>query len=197
MTSSGFHTLPSRSLSAAQLGKSGVDVRMAVGGLVLWGAGGSRLDVPYASIRQMRVGRGDGGRYGPPLYRIMLWTDAVPRPLVLTSLHRDEAGLAGVARTAAVKLLRAGRPGALQVGLGWFAALVYPVGFLAFMAFVPWLIAIDNHKATRNPITLDDCLMVAAFALPIAAVFAFFFTRPFRPRRISTMAELEQFLPDS
>ena len=193
MSADAFHTLPHSSLASAGLGQGGVDVGYGAGGLALAGRDGERLDLPWTTIRKVRVGI-EQSKYGPPRYRLTLWTSAAPQPLRLTSLHRDEAAYAGVARTVALRTFNARGKGSIEGGLGWSDALLYPLAFAAIMpvAFVGMVI---QNKHPRPGDTLTSALFVVALTLVIETVFAVAFIRPNRPRALAGMAELEGYLP--
>ena len=148
-----FRAIRNRGLAAAGLGKTGVDATLAGDTLLLRGEAGERLDIPLASITRLRAGY-EPNRYSGNLYQMRLWTSAAPRPLKLATIHKDEADYAIIARAIAATVERTHGPGAIEGGVGWLAALIFPV----------WVIL-------------------------------WFFFRPYRPRRLRCLSDLDRFLP--
>jgi hypothetical protein len=188
-----FRAIRHRSLAAAGLGGSGVDATFADDTLILRGGGGEQLVVPLASISRLRVGY-EENRYTADLYRMKLWTSAAPRPLTLATIHSTEADYATIARAIAATVERTHGPGAVEGGLGWVAALTFPLWIVLGQAFGTVAVYADQHGAHRDSL-LTIALMMAAIGTPILALVTLLFFRPYRPRRLKRVGELERFLP--
>ena len=188
-----FHALPHRSLAAAGLGRGGVDVDYGTGGLALYGMGDERLAVPWSTIGKVRIGF-SSSRYSKPLYRMTLWTSAASRPLRLTSLHRDEPAFAAMARTVALRTLRARGTGSVEGGLDWWDALLLPLGFAAMMVLATLAVIADTRHPKPSD-ALNTALAMLGITLAIEVVFLVISVRPMRPRAVARVDELERFLP--
>lgn len=200
MAADTFLAIRHASLAAAGLGGKGVTVGFGAGGLALYGDDVSeRLTVPWSSISKVRIGY-SSSRYSKPLYRMTLWTSAAPRPLRLTSVHRDEPAFAAIARTAAVRTLSAHGAngqmgGSVEGGLNWWDALQLPLGFAALMP-IATLGAIADTKHPKPGDALNTALVMLGITLAIEIVIFILSVRPTRPRAVATVAELKRFLPD-
>ena len=181
------------SLAAAGLGRAGVDATLAGDTLILRGTNGEQLFVPLASITRLRVGY-EENKYAGDLYRMKLWTSAAPRPLTLATIHGTEAGYATIARAIAATVERTHGPGAVEGGLGWFAALIFPLWLVVGFTVAAVAVYIDpEHRNDDSFLTI--ALMEAAIGLPIILLIMILFFRPYRPRRLTTLAALDRFLP--
>ena len=170
-----------------------IDVAYGADGLVLYGMGDARLDVPWSSIGKARIGY-SSSRYSTPLYRMTLWTSAAARPLRLTSIHRDEPAFAAMARTVAVRTLGARGQGALEGGLNWWDALQLPIAFAALMV-LGTLGAIADNRHPKPGDTTNTVLMMLGITLAIEAVFLVISVIPMHPRALASVDRLERFLP--
>jgi hypothetical protein len=195
-----FLAIRHASLAAAGLGGKGVAVGFGSGGLALCGDDLSeRLTVPWSSISKVRIGY-SAYKTTRPLYRMTLWTSAAPRPLRLTSIHRDEPAFAAIARTAAMRTLSARGPngqatGSVEGGLNWWDALQLPLGFAALMPLAA-LGAVFDNKHPKPGDALNTALVMLAITLTIEAVIFVISVRPMRPRVVAAVADLKRFLPD-
>lgn len=185
-----FRAIRHKSLAAAGLGGSGVDASLADDSLVLRGTGGGQLVVPLPSIARLRIGY-EQNKYAGNLYRMKLWSSAVPGPLTLATIQNDNAEYAVIARVIADAVERVHGPGAVEGGLGWFAALAGPLWIVFGLAFGTF--ALHSEQDGHN--LLSDALMMAAIGAPILAIVLWFFFRPYRPRRLSGPSDLDRFLP--
>jgi hypothetical protein len=188
-----FRAIRHRSLSAAGLGQTGVDVTLTGDTLILRGTSGSQLVVPLASIRRLRAGY-EQNRYSGNLYRLRLWTSAAPHPLTLATVHDDEADYAIIARAIAATVERTHGPGAIEGGVGWLAALIFPVWMILGLTFGTFVTNAEQSGAHRDSL-LTSALMMAVIGLPIVGVLLLLFFRPYRPRRLGGLSELDRFLP--
>jgi len=186
-----FRAIRHKSLVAAGLGGSGVDASLADDSLVLRGTGGGQLVVPLPSIARLRIGY-EQNKYAGNLYRMKLWSGAVPGPLTLATIQDDNADYAVIARVIAAVVERAHGPGAVEGGLGWFAALAGPLWIVFGLAFGTF--AVNSEQNGHNSL-LADALMMAAIGAPILAIVLWFFFRPYRPRRLRTPSDMERLLP--
>lgn len=188
-----FAAIRHGSLAAAGLGRAGVRGTLAGDTLVLTGRNGERRDVPLASIERLRVGY-EENRYAGYLYRMMVWTGAAPRPLTLATIKPDEADFAAIARAIAGVVERHHGAEAIEGGLNWREALVPPLALVI-------LFTLATFAANADPVARGDdsfltvALFMAAFEVPILGVVLWFFTRPYRPRRVGGASGLERFLP--
>ena len=195
MAADTFLAIRHASLAAAGLGGKGVTVGFGAGGLALYGEDLSeRLTVPWSSISKVRIGY-SAYKTTRPLYRMTLWTSAAPRPLRLTSVHRDEPAFAAIARTAAVRTLSARGKGSVEGGLNWWDALQLPLGFAALMPIAAFG-AITDTKHPKPGDALNTVLVMLGITLAIEAVFFVISVRPMRPRAVAAVADLKRFLPD-
>jgi len=188
-----FRAVRNKSLAAAGLGNTGVDATLAGDTLLLRGGAGERLDIPLAAIMQLRAGY-EENRYSGKLYRMTLWTGAAPGPLTLATVNADEADYASIARAIAATIERTHGPGAIQGGLGWGDALRYPL-WLSVGMILATLAANADQSGSHRDSLLTTALMMAVIWLPILGVILWFFFRPYRPRRLSSLSELDRFLP--
>jgi hypothetical protein len=188
-----FRAIRHRSLAAAGLGRAGVDVTLAGDSLILRGTGGGQLVVPVASIARLRAGY-EQNRYSGKLYRLRLWTSATPRPLTLATIHDDEADYAAIARAIAATIERTHGPGAIEGGLGWADALTYPLWLTVAMILATFAANADQSGSHRDSLP-TTALLMAAIWVPILGVILWLFFRPYRPRRLGALSELDHFLP--
>jgi hypothetical protein len=186
-----FRAIRHSSLASAGLGNAGADADLVGDTLILRGTSGGQLNVPLAFITRLRVGY-EQNKYAGNLYRMKVWTDAAPGPLTLATIHSSEADYATIARATAATVERTHGPGAVEGGLGWFAALVGPLWMIVALAFGTF--AVNTEQKGRDTL-LTDALMMAAIGAPILAVILFFFFRPYRPRRLRAPAGIDRFLP--
>lgn len=182
-----------KSLAAAGLGGVGVDATLVGDTLTLRGTGGGQLVMPLASITRLRVGY-EQNKYSGNLYRMKIWTSAVPGPLTLATIHESEADYAVIVRAIAAVVERTRGAGAVEGGIGWVAALAGPLWIVAGQAFGTFAMYADQHGARRDSL-LSIALMMAAIGTPILAIVMWFFFRPYRPRRLDGAAGLDRFLP--
>ena len=188
-----FRAIRHSSLTAAGLGGAGVDAGLAGDTRILRGTVGGQLIVPLASITRLRVGY-EQNKYSGNLYRMKVWTSATPRPLTLATIHSSEADYATIARAIAATVERTHGPGAVEGGLGWVAALLFPLWLV--VGFTVAAIAVYVDAGRRNGDSfLTIALMMAAIGTPILALVTLLFFRPYRPRRLKRVGELERFLP--
>jgi hypothetical protein len=188
-----FAAIRHRSLAAAGLGSAGVDASLVGDTLTFRGTSGEQLIVPLASITRLRAGF-EENKYTPDLYRMKLWTSAAPRPLTLATIHSTEAGYATIARAIAVTVERTHGPGAVEGGLGWVAALTFPLWIVLGQAFGTFAVYVDQHGSNRESL-VTIALMMAAIGTPILAIVMWFFFRPYRPRRLNALSAMDRFLP--
>jgi hypothetical protein len=188
-----FAAIRHRSLAAAGLGSAGVDASLAGDTLILRGTSGEQLVVPLASITRLRVGY-EQNKYAGYLYRMKVWTSATPRPLTLATIHSCEADYAAIARAIAATVERTHGPGAVEGGLGWVAALTFPLWIVLGQAFGTFAVNADQRGSHPNSL-LTDALMMAAIGTPILAIVMWFFFRPYRPRRLHNLPDIARFLP--
>ncbi|MEO6215340.1 MAG: hypothetical protein ABIO86_04870 [Sphingomonas sp.] len=188
-----FRAIRNKGLAAAGLGETGVDTTLAGNTLLLRGGAGERLDMPLAAITQLRAGY-EQNRYSGKLYRMSLWTSAAPRPLTLATVHADEADYAMIARAIGDTVERTHGPGAIEGGLGWVDALRYPL-WVSIGMIVSTLAAYADQSGSHRESLLTTALMMSAIWVPILGMIMWFFFRPYRPRRLITLSELDQFLP--
>ena len=182
-----------RSLAAAGLGGAGVDATLAGDTLILRGTSGGQLVVPLASIARLRIGY-EQNKYAGNLYRMKIWTSAAPRPLTLATIHESEAHYATIARAIAATVGRTHGPGAVEGGLGWVAALAFPLWIIVGQAFGTFAVYADQHGEHRDSL-LTIALMMAAIGVPILALVSWLFFRPYRPRRLRSLSDIDRFLP--
>jgi hypothetical protein len=188
-----FAAIRHRSLAAAGLGSAGVDASLVGDTLTLRGTSGEQLIVPLASITRLRAGY-EENKYTADLYRMKLWTSAAPRPLTLATIHSTEADYATIARAIAATVERTHGPGAVEGGLGWGAALLFPMWLVVGFTVAAVAVYIDpQHRSDDSFLTI--ALMEAAIGLPIILLIMILFFRPYRPRRLKTLAALDRFLP--
>lgn len=188
-----FAAIRHRSLAAAGLGSAGVDASLVGNTLTLRGTGGEQLIVPLVSVTRLRVGY-EQNKYARDLYRMKLWTSAAPRPLTLGTIHSTEADYATIVRAIAATVERTHGPGAVEGGLGWAAALTFPLWIVVGQAFGTFAVYADQHGAHRDSL-LSIALMMAAIGTPILAIVLWFFFRPYRPRRLRGLSDIDRFLP--
>ena len=188
-----FRAIRHKSLAAAGLGKTGVDATLVGDTLILSGTGGGRLSVPIASIMRLRLGY-EQNRYAGNLYRMKVWTNAAPGPLTLATIHDDEADYARIARAIAATVERTRGPGAVEGGLGWAAALTFPLWMVFALIFGTFAANADQAGSHRDSL-LTVALVMAAIGVPILGVILWFFFRPYRPRRLKGSGDLDPFLP--
>jgi len=188
-----FAAIRHRSLAAAGLGSTGVDVSLVGDTLTLSGAGGEQLIVPLASITRLRAGY-EENKYTADLYRMKLWTSAAPRPLTLATIHSTEAGYATIARAIAATVERTHGPGAVEGGLGWGTALLFPMWLVVGFTVAVFAVYVDPEHRNHDSF-LTIALMEAAIGLPIILLVMLLFFRPYRPRRLKDLAALGRFLP--
>ena len=188
-----FRAIRHSSLAAAGLGGAGVDATLVGDTLIVRGTSGEQLVVPLASITRLRVGY-EQNKYAGNLYRMKVWTSAAPRPLTLATIHSCEADYATIARAIAATVERTYGPGAVEGGLGWFAALVFPLWIVVGQAFGTFAVYADQHDAHRDSL-LTVALMMAAIGTPILALVTWLFFRPYRPRRLRSLSDIDRFLP--
>jgi hypothetical protein len=194
MADTGFYAMPHGSLSAAGLGTDGARVDYATGGLVLKARSGEMLDVPWTSLSRVRVGFYEP-KYGSNRYRVMLWTNAAPRPLLLTALSSELPAFAGIVRSAALRTFNACGPGSLEGGLGWRDALGFPLAMAGAMVLA-FLAATNDPAIHHGPgDALDTALLMLGMTVVIETALFVFFVRPYRPRKLSGMDDIEAFLP--
>jgi hypothetical protein len=190
-----FRAIGHRSLAAAGLGARGVDATLVGDTLIVRGTSGGQLVVPLASITRLRIGY-EQNKYAGNLYRMKVWTSAAPRPLTLATIHSCEADYATIARAIAATVERTHGLGAVEGGLGWVAALAFPLWIVVGQAFGTFAVYADQHGAHRDSL-LTVALMMAAIGTPILAIVMWFFFRPYRPRALAGAVELDRFLPRS
>jgi hypothetical protein len=188
-----FRAIRHRSLAAAGLGGAGVDASLVGDTLILRGTGGEQLVVPLASITRLRVGY-EQNKYSGNLYRMKVWTSAAPGPLTLATIHSCEADYTTIARTIAAAVERTRGPGAVEGGLGWVAALAFPLWIVVGQAFGTFAVYADQQGEHRDAL-LTIALMMAAIGTPIVALVMLLFFRPYRPRRLKGAGALDRFLP--
>jgi len=188
-----FCAIRHRSLAAAGLGSAGVDATLVGDTLELRGRSGERLDVPAVSITRLRAGY-EENRYTSDLYRMKLWSSAAPGPLTLATIHSSEAGYATIARALAAMVERTRGPGAIEGGLGWFAALLFPLWLVVGFTFAVFAVYIDAGQRNGDSL-LTIALMEATIGVPIIGLIMLLFFRPYRPRRLKNLAALDRFLP--
>jgi hypothetical protein len=188
-----FAAIRHRSLAAAGLGTAGADASLVGDTLTLRGTNGEQLIVPLASITRLRAGY-EENKYTADLYRMKLWTSAAPRPLTLATIHSTEAGYAMIARAIAATVERTRGPGAIEGGLGWGTALLFPMWLVVGFTVAVFAVYIDpEHRSDDSFLTI--ALMEAAIGLPIILLIMILFFRPYRPRRLKNLAALDRFLP--
>lgn len=188
-----FAAIRHRSLAAAGLGAAGVGATLAGDTLTLRGTSGEQLIVPLASITRLRAGY-EENKYAGDLYRMKIWTSAAPRPLTLATIHSTETDYARIARAIAATVERTHGPRAVEGGLGWVAALIFPLWLV--VGFTVAAVAVYVDPAHRNDDSfLTIALMEAAIGLPIILLIMILFFRPYRPRRLKNLAALDRFLP--
>jgi len=78
--------------------------------------------------------------------------------------------------------------------LGWADALRYPLWLATGMILATLAANADQHGSHRDSLP-TTALMMAVIWVPILAVILWFFFRPYRPRRLNDLSELERFLP--
>ena len=188
-----FRAIRHKSLAAAGLGKTGVDATLVGDTLILSGTSGGRLTVPTASITRLRLGY-EQNRYSGNLYRMKVWTSAAPGPLTLATIHNDEADYATIARAIAATVERTHCPGAVEGGLGWVAALTFPLWMVFALIFGTFAANADQTGSHQDSL-LTVALVMAAIGVPILGVILWFFFRPYRPRRLEGSGDLDPFLP--
>lgn len=188
-----FRAIRHKSLAAAELGGVGVDVTLAGDTLTLRGTGDGQLVVPLASVIRLRVGY-EQNKYSGNLFRMKVWTSAAPHPLTLATIHDDEADFATIARAIAATVERTHGLGAVEGGLGWVAALAFPLWMIFGLAFATFAANADPSRSHHDSL-LTVALTMAAIGVPILGVILWFFFRPYRPRRLRSLSELEVFLP--
>jgi hypothetical protein len=188
-----FAAIRHRSLAAAGLGSAGADASLVGDTLTLSGTSGEQLVVPLASITRLRAGY-EENKYTADLYRMMLWTSAAPRPLTLATIHSTEAGYATIARAIAATVERTHCPDAVEGGLGWGTALLFPMWLVVGFTVAVFAVYIDPEHRNHDSF-LTVALMEAAIGLPVILLVMILFFRPYRPRRLKTLAALDQFLP--
>lgn len=188
-----FAAIRHRSLAAAGLGSAGVDASLVGDTLILRGTGGEQLVVPLVSITRLRAGY-EENKYTADLYRMKVWTSAAPCPLTLATIHSTETAYAMIARAIAATVERTRGSGAVEGGLGWFAALIFPLWLVVGFTVAAVAVYIDpQHRNDDSFLTI--ALMEAAIGLPIILLIMILFFRPYRPRRLKTLAALDRFLP--
>jgi hypothetical protein len=190
---SSFRAIRHRSLAATGLGGAGVDAVLVGDTLTLRGTSGEQLVVPLASISRLRIGY-EQNKYSGNLYRMKVWTGAAPGPLTLATIHSCEADYVTIARAIAATVERTHGPGAVEGGLGWVAALAFPLWIVLGQAFGTFAVYADQHDAHRDSL-LSIALMMAAIGTPILAIVMWFFFRPYRPRRLHDLSDIARFLP--
>ena len=188
-----FRAIGHRSLAAAGLGARGVDAMLVGDTLTLRGTNGEQLAVPLASITRLRIGY-EQNKYSGNLYRMKVWTSAAPRPLTLATIHSCEADYATIARAIAATVERTRGRGAVEGGLGWVAALAFPLWIVVGQAFGTFAVYADQHGEHRDSL-LTIALMMAAIGTPILALVTLLFFRPYRPRRLRSLSDIARFLP--
>ncbi|WP_066811568.1 hypothetical protein [Sphingomonas asaccharolytica] len=186
-----FRAIRHKSLAAAGLGAAGVDASLVGDTLVLRGTGGGQVMIPLASIARLRVGY-EQNKYAGNLYRMTVWTSAAPGALTLATIQDDEADYAAIARAIAAAVEHTRGPGAVEGGLGWLVALAGPLWIVSGLAFGTFAV---NSEQEGHSSLLADALMMAAIGAPILAIILWFFFRPYRPRRLSGLSDLDRFLP--
>lgn len=188
-----FAAIRHRSLAAAGLGSAGADASLVGDTLTLSGTSGEQLVVPLASVTRLRAGY-EENKYTADLYRMKLWTSAAPRPLTLATIHSTEAGYATIARAIAATVERTRGPGAVEGGLGWGTALLFPMWLVVGFTVAVFAVYVDpEHRHHDSFLTI--ALMEAAIGLPIILLVMILFFRPYRPRRLKNLAALDRFLP--
>lgn len=188
-----FRAIRHSSLAAAGLGGAGVDATLAGDTLIVRGTGGGQLVVPLASITRLRIGY-EQNKYSGNLYRMKVWASVAPRPLTLATIHSGEADYATIARAIATTVERAHGPGAVEGGLGWVAALAFPLWIVLGQAFGTFAVYADQHGDHQDSL-LTIALMMAAIGTPILVLVILLFFRPYRPRALAGAADLDRFLP--
>jgi hypothetical protein len=188
-----FRAIRHKSLAAAGLGGAGVDATLVGDTLTLRGASGEQLIVPLASITRLRIGY-EQNKYAGNLYRMKIWTGAAPRPMTLATIHEGETDYATIARAVAATVERTQGPGAVESGLGWVAALTFPLWMIFALTFATFATSAE-HSGPHEDSLLTVALTMAAVGVPILAVIMWFFFRPYRPRRLAAVADLDRFLP--
>jgi hypothetical protein len=123
-----------------------------------------------------------------------LWTSVAPRPLTLATIHSTEAGYATIARAIAARVERTRGPGAVEGGLGWGTALLFPMWLVVGFTVAVFAVYIDPEHRNHDSF-LTVALMEAAIGLPIILLIMLLFFRPYRPRRLKNLAALDRFLP--
>jgi len=149
--------------------------------------------VPLASITRLRAGY-EENKYTADLYRMKLWTSVAPRPLTLATIHSTETGYATIARAIAATVERTHGPGAIEGGLGWVAALLFPAWLVVGFTVAVFAVYLDAGQRNGDSL-LTVALMEAVIGVPVIALVMFLFFRPYRPRRLKTLAALDRFLP--
>ena len=149
--------------------------------------------MPLVSITRLRVGY-EQNKYSGYLYRMKVWTSGAPRPLTLATIHSSEADYATIARAIAETVERTRGHGAVEGGLGWVAALAFPLWIVVGQAFGTFAVYADQHGAHRDSL-LTIALMMAAIGTPILALVTLLFFRPYRPRRLRSLSDIARFLP--
>jgi hypothetical protein len=188
-----FAAIRHRSLAAAGLGSAGVDASLVGDTLTLRGTSGEQLIVPLASITRLRAGY-EENKYAGDLYRMKVWTSVAPHPLTLATIHSTETAYATIARAIAATVERTHGPGAVEGGLGWGAALLFPMWLIVGFTVAAVAVYIDpEHRSDDSFLTI--ALMEAAIGLPIILLIMILFFRPYRPRRLKNLAALDRFLP--
>ena len=188
-----FAAIRHRSLAAAGLGTGGVDATLVGDTLIVRGTSGEQLIVPLASITRLRAGY-EENKYTADLYRMKIWTSAAPRPLTLATIHSSEADYATIARAIAATVERTHGPGAVEGGLGWVAALLFPLWLVVGFTFAAFAVYVDAGRRNGDSF-LTIALMMAVIGTPILALIMLLFFRPYRPRRLNGLSAMDRFLP--
>ena len=187
-----FHAADHKSAAAAGLGKQGARAWLIGEALVLTGADQARLDLPFASIKRIRVGAYDN-RFAGKLYQMMLWAAAIDGPITLSASKRDEADFAVIARAIGAAI--EARGGTIESGLSWLTALALPLWMLGGGSVLTAL-QIPHALQEHSDSALATIGGMAAVILPVTAILFGLFTWRTMPRTLVGADEMQPYLPD-